>query len=311
MVAARRVAPVSVARAYFAVQAVGGVAWWVAVAASGDVRAWTLGRWDPAILVGPDLVLFVGASAWAAASGSRSAAATAAVWTAAVTVALASYGLVARAAGWGVVLMAVAMLGTIAAAATIWRGSLPTAWFFVGPFSFRAAGEASRARHLRRSLAQLVVFWTMFFFVVPLVLVTVEQRLRLSWIALDHGGVRLVGLVTFVVGSALGLWACVTMAWRGNGTPLPAETARTLVITGPYRAVRNPMALAGLLQTVGVGLVLGSWMVIAIAAAGALVWNTLIRPTEEADLAARFGEPYRWYAERVRCWIPKRRGREA
>ncbi len=295
---------VSAARVYFALQAVGGAAWWVAVAASGDVRVWTLGRWDPAILVGPDLVLFVGASALAAAWGSKVAAAVAAAWTVVVTTALALYGLVEQQAGWGVVLMAMATLGTLAAGATIVRGYLPTSWFFVGPFSFRVAMAAVGARHVRRSLAQLVVFWTTFFVVVPLVLVLVEDRLQLSWPALDAAGSRRVGGATFVLASALGLWACVTMARRGNGTPLPAETARELVITGPYRSVRNPMALAGLLQTIGVGLVVGSWMVIALAPAGALVWNVLIRPVEEADLAERFGEPYRRYAEQVRCWIP-------
>ncbi len=311
MFTAEGVAPVSVARAYFALQAVGGAAWWVAVIASGDVRVWTLGHWDPAILVGPDLVLFVGASALAAALGSRIAAAIAAVWTTAVTVALALYGLVEQTAGWGVVLMAVATLGTLAAAMTIWFGYLPTGWFFVGPFTFRVADEASGAHHLRRSLAQLVVFWIAFFVVVPLVLMMVEQRLHLSWNALDHGSVRLVGVATFLLGSALGLWACVTMALRGNGTPLPAETARELVVTGPYRSVRNPMALAGLVQTVGVGLVVGSWMVLAVAAAGALAWNVFIRPAEEDDLAVRFGEPYRHYADHVRCWIPTRRWRDA
>jgi protein-S-isoprenylcysteine O-methyltransferase Ste14 len=39
---------------------------------------------------------------------------------------------------------------------------------------------------------------------------------------------------------------------------------------------------------------------------GAVAWNMLIRPDEEADLAARFGEPYRQYAEQVRCWVPTR-----
>ena len=304
MSTAEGIAPVSVARGYFALQAVGGVAWWVAVAASADVRVWTLGHWDPTILVWPDLVLFVGASALAAAFGNRIAAVIAAVWTTAVTVALALYGLVEQTAGWGVVLMAVATLGTLAAAATIWFGALPIGWFFVGPFSFRVAEEASDARHLRRSLAQLVVFWTMFFVVVPLALVVVERLLQLSWHVLDQEGVRLAGAATFILGSALGLSACMTMAWRGKGTPLPAETARELVVTGPYRSVRNPMALAGLLQTVGVGLVVGSWMVLAIAAAGVLVWNVFIRPTEEADLAVRFGESYRLYAEQVRCWVP-------
>ncbi|HTN99921.1 MAG TPA: isoprenylcysteine carboxylmethyltransferase family protein, partial [Microthrixaceae bacterium] len=172
--------------------------------------------------------------------------------------------------------------------------------------SFRVADTASGARHLRRSLAQLVVFWTTFFVVVPLVLAFVEQRLHLDWTALDHWSVRFFGATAFILGSALGLRACVTMALRGHGTPLPAQTARDLVITGPYRSVRNPMAVAGALQTVGVGLAIGSWMVVAVALAGALAWNVLIRPVEEADLAARFGEPYRQYAEQVRCWVPTR-----
>lgn len=304
MTATERAAPISAARAYFALQAISGAAWWIAVVASDDVRLRTLGHWNPAILAGPDLVLFVGASTVAAVSGRRIAAAVTAVWTTAVTVALAIYGLVQQEAGWGVVLMTVATLGTLAATATMWTGSLPTGWFFVGPFSFRVADEGSGARHLRRSLAQLVVFWTTFFVLVPLLLQTVESRLHLSWKVLDHPTVHGVGGAIFVLASALGLWACVTMALRGEGTPLPAETARELVIAGPYRWVRNPMALAGMFQTIAVGLVLGSWMVIAIAGAGALAWNFLIRPTEEADLTARFGAPYRRYAEQVRCWVP-------
>lgn len=294
------------ARWYFALQAVAGAVWWVTVFASDDVRHWTLGQWDPAILVGPDLVLFVGTSAVAALVGSRFAAVATAVWATGVTLALGVYGLVEQAAGWGVVLMSVATVGTLAAAATLWFGRLPLGWFFVGPFSFRVAAEGTGAHHLRRSLVQLVVFWTTFFVLVPLTLTWAETRLHLRWSALDGGVLRWVGAGAFIAGSALGLWSCVTMALRGNGTPLPAETARQLVVVGPYRFVRNPMAVAGLVQTASVGFVVGSWMVIAVAVVGAVAWNELIRPSEEADLAERFGAPYQRYAEQVRCWVPSR-----
>ena len=92
-----------------------------------------------------------------------------------------------------------------------------------------------------------------------------------------------------------------------SGTPLPAETARDLVVTGPYAHVRNPMAVAGVVQTVGVGLWWGSWMVAGAGLTGAVVWDLLIRPTEEADLANRFGELYQRYAQHVRCWLPRYR----
>jgi protein-S-isoprenylcysteine O-methyltransferase Ste14 len=305
MPAAERGTAIAAARAWFGVQALAGAAWWVAVAASSTVRWWTLGRWDPAVLAVPDLLLFVGGSGVVALTGNRVVAVVVSTWTSVVAVVLGVYALVEQMAPWGAVLMAVSAVVTLASASTLWFGYLPTGWFFVGPFSFRVADEASDRHHLLRSMAQLIVFWTTFFVLVPIVLTAVEVRLGLHPAGLDQGWVRATGAALFALGSAVGVWSCVTMATRGHGTPLPAETARDLVVTGPYLWVRNPMALAGVAQTVGVGLWLGSWMVIAIAFAGAVVWDAVIRPTEEADLVERFGEPYEHYAERVRCWIPR------
>ena len=296
------------ARAYLALQALAGAAWWIAVFTSDDVRRWTLGDWDPGVLVGPDLVLFCGASALAAWRGERRAAVVAAVWTGALTLAVGAYGLVEQEAGWGVVAMTVAAVGSALAALTLWSGQLSLGWLFVGPFSFRVARERTPAGQLRRSLVQLAVFWSVFFLLLPLVAAAVERRLRLGWPALEADRWDAVGAVVFALASVLGVWSCVTMALRGDGTPLPADTARHLVIAGPYRFVRNPMAVAGALQTVGVGLWHGSWIVIAAAAAGAVAWDQVIRPEEEADLLARFGPPFAAYRSQVFCWIPTRPG---
>jgi protein-S-isoprenylcysteine O-methyltransferase Ste14 len=57
-------------------------------------------------------------------------------------------------------------------------------------------------------------------------------------------------------------------------------------------------------QTVGVGLWIGSWMVLVSAVVGGFIWDLFIRPQEEADLAARFGDEYREYCRSVRCWVP-------
>ena len=148
------------------------------------------------------------------------------------------------------------------------------------------------------------MFWTGFLVVLPIVLAWAERRLRLSWPPLHEPPWMWVGVATFTAGSAVGLSSCVSMALRGDGTPLPAATASKLVVVGPYRYVHNPMAVAGAIQTLGVGLWLGSWVVLLSAIAGAFVWNTIIRPEEEADLLARFGDPYRQYSATVRCWLP-------
>lgn len=305
-VAGSPVITVAQARSYFAMQAAAGGLWWILVFASDGVRRLTLGDWDPWLLVGPDVVLFVMGSLWVAATSGRLTAVAVAIWTAAITTALLVYGLVEQAAGWGVAAMAAATVGSVTCALTLWFGQFPTAWFFQGPFAFRPAPAASETTHVRRSLAQLVVFWTAFFVAVPLVVVAVERRLDLSVPLLQHNVLSPVGWALFAVGSLGGLWSCLTMAWIGQGTPLPAKTARRLVIRGPYAYVRNPMAVAGATQTAAIGLVVGSWIVIVFAVAGGLVWNAIIRPVEEADLAARFGDDYDRYRNSVRCWVPTR-----
>lgn len=296
---------VALARAYFALQALAGAAWWAAVFASDLVRTWTLGTWEPLWLVGPDLLFFVGGSAIAAARASWRAAAATTAWTGLLSIALLVYGLAAQAAGWGVLLMAAATVGSLAATLTLRVGRMPTRWYFVGPFAFRPAPERSRRRHVATSLFQLVVFWVGFFVLMPVLLAAVERRLRVSWDLLTVPPWTVVGLVLFLLASPLGLASCLTMAVRGDGTPLPAQTARKLVIAGPYRWVRNPMATAGVVQSIGMGLWFGTWTMVVAALAGAVAWHVGIRPVEEADLLARFGEPYQRYRASVRCWVPR------
>ena len=68
------------------------------------------------------------------------------------------------------------------------------------------------------------------------------------------------------------------------------------------------MAIAGITQGVAVGLILSSWLVVAYAIAGSLLWNFVVRPLEEHDLEARFGDQYRRYRSAVRCWWPRLNG---
>ncbi|MEZ5378782.1 MAG: methyltransferase [Acidimicrobiales bacterium] len=99
------------------------------------------------------------------------------------------------------------------------------------------------------------------------------------------------------------------MSHDGVGRPghtAPSRDRTTTRRTRPYGYVRNPMAVAGAAQTAAIGAVVGSWSVIALAAVGAVLWNLVIRPVEEADLAARFGEDYDRYHSTVRCWVPTR-----
>jgi protein-S-isoprenylcysteine O-methyltransferase Ste14 len=290
-------------RAYFAVQAVGGAVWWIAVFTVPFVRQATLGGLDPLVLAALDLPLFVGASALAAC-GVQWAAVVATGWTLLVTAGLAAYATVTTLAGWGVLVMAGASAGSLVGLCLMRFGRVPTERITAGPFGFRPADAGRSARvNLGATLAQLLVFWTLFLVAIPLVIAWVEQRWRLG---LDlPPPARGSGVVLLVLASALGVWAALSMSTKGHGTPLPSSMPNRLVIAGPYRFVRNPMAVAGIAQGVAVGLLLSSWLVIAYAVIGAVVWNVGIRPLEEADLEARFGDEFRRYRTAVRCWWPR------
>ena len=290
-------------RAYFALQALAGAVWWVAVFAWPLVRTSTLGALDPVPVAAADIPLFVIASAIAAA-GVRTAAVIATVWTCVVSVALAVYATASTLAGWGVLLMLAAAGCSVVALCVMLLGRLPAEWIVQGPFRFRpASAHRTTAAHVVATFGQIVVFWGFFLAVLPVAIAFLESRWGFH-LPFPPGAVAL-GAVVLVLASALGIWSAISMSTRGGGTPLPVAMPNRLVVAGPYRWVRNPMALAGIVQAVAVGLMLQSWMVVAYALIGSLVWNHLVRPFEEADLAQRFGDAFEGYRRSVRCWLPR------
>ncbi|MBF4615715.1 methyltransferase family protein [Curtobacterium sp. VKM Ac-1376] len=295
-------------RLYYALQAVGGAAWWTAVPTLPWVRTATLGSLDPVLVAVLDVPLFVVGSALAAA-GVRAAALVTAAWTVLVLGGLAVWATVTGEAGAGVLVMLAAAVGSILASALVLLGRIPTEWLTSGPLRLQVAdADAPLSRHVAATVVQIVVFWGLFLGVLPLVNAFAEHRWRLHpTLPTPLGsGLFVLGAVVLLLASALGIASASAMSTKGAGTPLPSASANRLVVAGPYRSVRNPMALAGITQGVAVGLMLSSWLVVVYAIAGSVVWNCIVRPLEEADLEQRFGDDFRRYAEQVRCWVPRR-----
>lgn len=102
----------------------------------------------------------------------------------------------------------------------------------------------------------------------------------------------------------LGLTSAYFMVRDGAGTPLPLDQTNHLVVSGPYRYVRNPMAIAGIGQGLAISIAFQSIPILIYSVLGAIVWQMVVRPAEERDMAQRFGEPYEVYRRKVSCWIP-------
>jgi len=133
-----------------------------------------------------------------------------------------------------------------------------------------------------------------------------------TWIWLDSvmgwRGLHMprVGTLLLVAGSALAAWCAVLFYHVGRGSPNPfAAKTRRMVITGPYRVVRNPMMWGIGAILVGLALLLGSvglWFGFSLF----VLFVVLFVPGyEERDMERRFGEEYREYCRRVPRWWPR------
>ena len=122
-------------------------------------------------------------------------------------------------------------------------------------------------------------------------------------VSLPRGGV-IPGLLLMAVGGVLGLTCIVLFVSRGRGTPAPFDAPREFVAIGPYRYVRNPMYVGGLLLLAGLGLYFRSPSVLILSVVIFLLVHLLVVLYEEPTLRAKFGAPYENYCERVRRWIP-------
>ncbi|MDX1488527.1 MAG: isoprenylcysteine carboxylmethyltransferase family protein [Acidiferrobacterales bacterium] len=115
-----------------------------------------------------------------------------------------------------------------------------------------------------------------------------------------------VGGVMIVAGVALALWCAFTFAVIGRGTPLPFDPPRRLVVTGPYRFVRNPMAIGAGLALFGVAALYQSLALLVFAGVFMLVIHTFVILYEEPTLRRTFGADYEAYCANVNRWLPRR-----
>jgi protein-S-isoprenylcysteine O-methyltransferase Ste14 len=112
-------------------------------------------------------------------------------------------------------------------------------------------------------------------------------------------------LVLIAVGAALYLWCLWMFAVVGRGTPGPWDAPAHVVVTGPYRWVRNPIYLAALLVVVGEACLFLSVPLLAYAGAMAVLFHIFVIGYEEPTLARRFGEAYLDYRRKVPRWRPR------
>ena len=124
------------------------------------------------------------------------------------------------------------------------------------------------------------------------------------WIP-NHPVLLALGGVLLILGLALAGWTMRLFAVQGQGTAAPWNPPKKLVVSGPYRYVRNPMITSVLIMLLAEALLLNTWWCVTLFV---LFWlgNMIYFPFfEEKDLEKRFGESYIEYKKHVPRWIPR------
>lgn len=175
------------------------------------------------------------------------------------------------------------------------------AFLVAGELGFRRASSSDRPGwNVAKTALQSLFVWLCTLVLIPAAILHSSGH----WPPIVPTGFPLWGGGSlFLVSSIVNIWCGWTMARRGGGTPLPLDSTTQLVVTGPYRYVRNPMAMAGLSQGMGVAWMFQSWEIGAYVLLGGLLWNYFVRPQEERLLLRDFGSAYEEYRKQIRCWM--------
>jgi protein-S-isoprenylcysteine O-methyltransferase Ste14 len=119
------------------------------------------------------------------------------------------------------------------------------------------------------------------------------------------GALRWTGLILIAAGLAVVLEAFARFAWVGLGTPAPVAPTRTLVVSGFYRFVRNPMYVAVSALIFGQAVLFASWGLAVYGVIVAAGFHIFVRVYEEPTLREAYGEQYAAYCAATPRWIPR------
>ena len=105
------------------------------------------------------------------------------------------------------------------------------------------------------------------------------------------------------------LWTAHVQIKRGLGTSIPMLPPEKLLMNGPYRYCRNPMAFGGYIYYFGINCIIGSPSAFFIVIWFVIILTIIIKIGEEPDVEKRFGQACTKYKRETPFLIPKISGK--
>jgi protein-S-isoprenylcysteine O-methyltransferase Ste14 len=121
---------------------------------------------------------------------------------------------------------------------------------------------------------------------------------RYGWTGGFPLGVQIIGLAMSVLGQGLFGWAMVSNAFFSQVVRIQSDRGHAVATGGPYRFLRHPSYLGGMVFDLGLGLLLNSWW--ALLAGGVCAILFIVRTALEDRTLQDELHGYKEFAQKVR-----------
>ncbi len=160
---------------------------------------------------------------------------------------------------------------------------------------------------MKNILRQLSSFTApvVFCLILPYFIVRYESRLYNRPSAAPSIPLLVLGLTIGLAGLVLLVMMVRMFILIGQGTIMPWDPTRHLIISGPYAYVRNPMILSVITVEVGEAIAFLSPIMAFLAALFFAINTIYFIYSEEPGLEKRFGVEYLEYKKNVPRWLPR------
>ena len=160
-------------------------------------------------------------------------------------------------------------------------------------------GKGKEDKFVPRQRVVRIFVTAMLFF--ALVLVPFADRRGIG-IMVDNPVIRWIGFALATLGMGLIFWSGMALG-RLYSPEVTIQKEHRLITNGPYRKIRHPRYLGGMLQGVGLSLLFRSWIGLALTLAFIVIISFRIKD-EEALMTREFGSVWEAYCKKSWRFVP-------
>jgi len=171
--------------------------------------------------------------------------------------------------------------------------------------------DAGQESFALRSISYTIVFLGLALGVIPSLFYLAGQRMLGS--SFSAGAIfaqfwgdmqTLLGASIFCIGLGAYIFCSAWLIFYGRGPHVEFDPPKAFVATGPYRWVRNPVAISLVIAGSGQAIYFSSLALTMLVGLGIVFAHYQATRIEEPRLRLRFGKVYEDYCRKVPRWLP-------